>query len=241
MRQGDYQAHRAHLDEGVAIARQVGDTRLLVSMLVNLGFGARVHEDYAAARLALAEGLALARQEGGTFDTATALHHLGLLALEADRDLEAAWTLSEQSLALYRQIGSRRQVAVVLESMGRVARARGQLLEARRLLVEGLSALWTIGDLGPLPQTLYALAAVDADSGQIERAVQLQVAAMEMEVTVGAQVWPVHRREHDGWWGMAATTLGGARLSWACAEGRAMSVEQVVAYALEKSGSFDAP
>jgi len=234
LRQGDYPAARAYLDDGVALARQVRDPSVLVGTLGALGFAARVQDDYAAARSALEEGLALAREQGNTPQVANIFHHRGLLALEGDQDLEAAWALNEQSLALYRQIGNRRMVGLVLGGMGRVARGRGSLVEARALLLESVIALREIGDLGPMPQMLYTLAGVDADSGQLERAVRLQAAAMEMEVIVGSSVWPANRRESDGWLGLARAAVGEARFATAWAEGQAMTVERAVAYALEE-------
>jgi non-specific serine/threonine protein kinase len=232
LRQGDYPAARAYLDEALAIARHVGDPRLLTPTLATLGFVARVQDDYAAARPALEEGLTLAREVGDTFHTAMALHHLGLLALEADREVDAAWSLNEQSLALYRQIGNRRMVGVVLGNMGRVARARGDLAGARALLAETVTVLDDVGDLGPMPQMLYTLAAVDADVGRIERAVRLQAAATKLEEIVGTRVWPANLRERDSWLGRARAALGEASFARAWAEGQAMTTEQAVAYAL---------
>jgi non-specific serine/threonine protein kinase len=228
LRQGDYPAARAYLDEGAGIARRVGDPRLLAPTLATLGFVARVQDDYAACRPALEEALTVARELGDTFHTAMALHHLGLLALEADRQVEPAWALNEQSLALYRQIGNRRMAGVVLGNMGRVARARGDPAGARALLVETVRALREIGDLGPMPQMLYTLAAVEADEGRLGRAVRLQAAATTMEDAVGTRVWPANRRERDAWLGRARAALGEAGFARHWAEGQAMTTEQAV-------------
>lgn len=236
LRQGDYPAARAALEEGLAIARQVGDRRVLAPTLTTLGFVARVQDDYPAARPALQEGLTVACEVGDTFHTAMALHHLGLLALEADRDLDAAWSLNEQSLALYRQLGNRRMAAVVVGNMGRVARARGDLAAARAELAESVVALSAIGDPGPIPQMLYTLAAVHADEGSLEGAIRLQAAATKLEEVVGTSVWPANRRESEGWLERARAVLGEASVTSAWAQGQAMTMERAVAYALEHDG-----
>lgn len=155
LRQGDYAAARAYLDEGLALARLVGDPILLVNTLSSLGFCARLQNDYVVAQSALEEGLTLAREARDTSLIARCLHHLGLLALESTRDIEAAWALNEQSLALFREIGDRRMIGVVLGNMGRVARARGDLAQARAMLVDSVIAGRDIGDLGLMPQVLY--------------------------------------------------------------------------------------
>ena len=233
LRQGDYPAARASLQEGLGIARQVGDPRLLVPILATLGFVARVQDDYAPARSALDEALAVARDAGDTFHAAMALHHLGLIALEADRDLDTAWSLNEQSLALFQQFGNRRMMAVVLGNMGRVARARGDAAQARGLLIESVTALDDVGDPGPIPQMLYTLAAVDADEGRLERAVQLQSAATRLEEIVGTRVWPANRRERDAWLAPAGAALGEAGFAVAWAKGQAMTLQQAIAYGVE--------
>ena len=238
LRQGDYPAARAALEEGLAIARQVGDRRVLAPTLTTLGFVARVQDDYPAARPALQEGLTVACEVGDTFHTAMALHHLGLLALEADRDLDAAWSLNEQSLALYRQLGNRRMAAVVLGNMGRVARARGDLAAARAVLAESVVALRDVGDPGPIPQMLYTLAAVHADEGSLGGAMRLQAAATKLEEVVGTSVWPANRRESEGWLERARAVLGEASVTSAWAQGQAMTLEQAVTYALEENADI---
>lgn len=240
LRQGHYAAARAYLDEALTFARRRGDPKLLVSVLASVGFVARVQDDYPAARSALEEGLKLAPEAGDDLNTATILHHLGLLDLEADGDLDSAWTLNDQSLALYRQIGNRRMTGTVLGNMGRVARASGDLGAARALLAESVITIRDIGDLGLLPQMLYSLAAVDADGGQFEQAVTLQAAAAKLEETVGTQVWPANRRERDGWLGLAQAALGEQGFAGAWAQGRAMTVEQTIDAAIGEEADAEA-
>ena len=66
LHQGDYARARSFLEEGLAIARQVGDQHLLVPTLATLGFVTRVEGDYATARRALEEALTLGRAEVAT-------------------------------------------------------------------------------------------------------------------------------------------------------------------------------
>jgi tetratricopeptide (TPR) repeat protein len=167
--QGDYSAARAFLDEGLAIARRVNDPSLLALTLITLGWVTRVQDDYATARPALEEGLAVARAADDAFHAAMAQHHLGLLDLEADRDVDVAWSRNEESLAYFRQIGNRRMAGVVLMGMSRVTRLRGHAAQARTLIVEAMQAFGEVGDVGQIPHTLHILASLDADDGQLAR------------------------------------------------------------------------
>jgi hypothetical protein len=232
MHQGHYDEARAFVEEGLMLARRMGDRSLLAPALATFGFVTRVQGDYAAARPALEEGAALARAAGDTFHTAMALHHLGLLALEADRDLDAAWSLNEESLALFRQIGNRRMISVVRVAMGRVSRALADISGARASLAEALSLAAQVGDLGHVPQMLYVLAAIDADAQRVDRAVGLAGAAAALGKSMGTQVWPVILRERDDWLKPARDALGEDGFARAWAEGEAMTLEQAVDYAL---------
>ena len=218
--QGDYPAARAFLDEGLAIARQVSDPRLLAFTLITVGWVTRVQDDYVTARPALEEGLTVARDAGDAFHTAMALHHLGLLDLEADRDVDVAWSRNEESLTLFRQIGNRRMAGVVLVAMSRVARLAGHAARARALIVEAIHAYGEVGDVGQIPQTLHVLASLEADDGRFARAVRLTAAGAKLANLLGATAWPVTLRERDAWLGPARAQLGDANFAQAWAEGQ---------------------
>jgi non-specific serine/threonine protein kinase len=235
LHQGDYARARSFLEEGLAIARQVDDQHLLAPTLATLGFVTRVLGDYAAARPALEEALTLARAAGDDFHTAMALHHLGLLALEADRDTDASWSLNQQSLAVFRRIGNRRMSANVLTAVGRVARARGDSAQARASLAEALVFHQDVGDAGQMPHVMYTVAALDADVGRLEDAVRLAAAGAKLEESLGTRVWPVILRERDAWLEPARRALGDESFARGWAKGQAMTREEAVAYALEAS------
>ena len=230
--QGDYPAARAFLDEGLAIARRVNAPSLLALTLITVGWVTRVQDDYATARPALEEGLAVARAAGDAFHTAMALHHLGLLDLEADQDIDVAWSRNEESLTFFRQIGNRRMAGVVLMGMSRVARLAARAARARSLIIEAMQAFGEVGDVGQIPHTLHVLASLDADEGQLARAVRLAAAAAKLADLLGARAWPVTLRERDAWLVPTRAALGDAIFAHAWAEGHAMTREQAVADAL---------
>ena len=58
-RQGDYPAARAHLEAGLALAREFGDPRSIAGMLDPLANVLKERHDYARAMDLLGEGLAL--------------------------------------------------------------------------------------------------------------------------------------------------------------------------------------
>ena len=229
--QGDYPAARSIVEEGVAIGRR-GERALLPPGLATLGFVARVQEDYEVARAALAEAIEVAREVGDTFYTGMALHHLGLLALEADRDLARAQTLNEEALAIFRRLGNRRMVGVVVLALGRVAQARGDLVTARTLVGDALTVFYELGDLGNVPLFVCVMAGIDADVGDVERAIRLASAAAAANEAMGTRTWPFVLRQRDAWLAEVRCRLGEERFAAAWAEGAALTCDQAVAEAL---------
>jgi tetratricopeptide (TPR) repeat protein len=217
---GDYSEARRDAENGVSIARQSGESNNLVEILALLGFVARVQEDWIAARLALNECLVVSRELGHTRTEAISLHHLGLLALEAQQDYAAAWLLSEQSLQLIRLAGDRRLEGNVLLGMARVARAREDPLTARELIAQAWSAHQEVRDPGLLSILLYTGAAVAADEARLEQAVRLASAAERVNALVGTQPWPAIARERESWLAGARRGLGGPTFACAWAEGQ---------------------
>jgi non-specific serine/threonine protein kinase len=236
LHQGDYAGARGFVEEGVAFAREAGAQRQLVPTLATLGFVTRVQGDYATARRVLEEVLTLGPAEGlDEYHTAMALHHLGLVSLEADADIDTAFSLNERSLTIGRRIGDRRFSGNVLIAMARIARARGQVDLARALLAEALELHRAVGDVGQQAHMMYTLAALDADDGRLDDAIRLAGAAARQEERLGVRVWPVIRRERDAWLEPARQAFGDEQFARAWESGRALSREQALEFALDDS------
>jgi tetratricopeptide (TPR) repeat protein len=234
LHQGDYDAARGFVEEGVAFARESGDQRQLAPTLATFGFITRVQGDYAVARRALEEVLMLGPAHGlDDYHTAMALHHLGLVFFEADANLDAALSLNEQALGIGRRIGDRRFSGNVLFALARISRARGQADLARAQLAEALLLHRAVGDAGIQPSMTYALAAIEADAGRLEIAVRLAGAADKQLEQLGVRLWPVLRRERDAWLEPARCVLDSEHFGRAWAAGRAMTREQALEFALE--------
>jgi hypothetical protein len=82
---------------------------------------------------------------------------------------------------------------------------------------------------------MYVLAALDADEGRLDDAVRLAGAAARQEERLGVRVWPVIRRERDAWLGSARPALGDAQFTRAWEDGRAMTREHSLEFALDDS------
>ena len=188
--QGDYPAARAIVEEGVAIGRS-GERALLPPMLATLGFVARVQEDYEVGRAALEEAIEVAREVGDTFYTGMALHHFGLLMLEADRDLGARLGAERGGSGDHAAVGNRRMVGVVALAMGRVAQARGDLVKGRSLVHASGGGVLRAWRPGQRAADGLRHGGHRRRRGEIERAIRLAAAAAAANEAMGTRTWPV--------------------------------------------------
>jgi len=92
-----------------------------------------------------------------------------------------------------------------------------------------------VGDVGQLAVQMHVLAAIDADAGRLEAAVQLSGAAARQEERLGVRVWPVIQRERHAWLEPARRALGDEQFARAWESGRAMTREQAHEFALRES------
>ena len=232
--QGDYAAARSFLEESIELYRDLGNERGMAEALLAAGFVARVQEEYDSARSLLEEALALSQTIGHRFITAASLHHLGMMAADAQMDYVAARSLFEESLAIYRALGLPRFIALVAFSLGNVVRAEGDHNRARDLFREGLRIMIQVGEKLAIPSALDNFAHLATDQGHADRAARLAGAAARLRDASGTSLWPLVQQSRERWLAAAHETLGEDAFRTAWAEGQAMTPEHAVAEALEE-------
>ena len=132
---GRYEEARRYLVESLAIARGIGDTKIIAAVLQPLGMACLGQGDAHTARGHLAEALALAEGLGNQRETAAAMNALAQL----DRmtgNADAAEALYEKVLGIARELRDRELVAIALLNLAMVAVERSSMARAQRLLVE---------------------------------------------------------------------------------------------------------
>ncbi|MGI8553366.1 MAG: ATP-binding protein, partial [Dehalococcoidia bacterium] len=232
-RLGDQVAPRAAWEESLAMYRMLGDQWGIAEALNYLGTLARRTGEYAMARGLLQECLAIARQAGLRSEVAWSLDMLGTLAVE-DHDYAAARSLYDESLAIRRELGLRPSVGSSLGRLGDLARRQGDYTTAQTLLREGLALSWELGNWQTAALCLRALAGVMLGQGQPEHAVRLYGATEAERERLAVPLQPLYRTEYEDAVPRVRARLGEERFAAAWAAGRAMSLEQAVAYALEE-------
>lgn len=226
---GDLAGAEAAATESLAIARTLGERRVLGEALTALGAAATFRFDFARAMPLLEEASALATGP----DRELGIFALGVYSHAQLRrgDAAAAVASGERVLALVRDTGNLTVPAQVLPGIGRARLALGDREGAARALAEGVQLAWRSGRTWTMVHNLEAMIATAVAYGDPGRAAQLLGVSEALRDRYGMQLRPyddVDARMRDGLRATLAPDAFAARFD----EGRAMAVEDALGFAL---------
>ena len=232
--QGDYATARALHEESLAIQRVLGDKLGLANLLNNLGGLFFEQGDYGAARTFYEESLALRRELGDKRGIGYSLLNVGNAAYSQGENPTAS-VLLEESLSVFREMGNKRGLAHALSSLGEVAINQGNYSATGEYFQESLALRWELGDKQGTASSLESFARLAVLKKQPQRAGRLWGSAEALREALGIPLPSDMREEYDRKLAEARTALGEGAFAAVWVEGRGLSMEQAVAYALEKS------
>jgi predicted ATPase/class 3 adenylate cyclase len=230
--ENDFPAARARYEESLAIRRELGDRWGIAVSLNNLGNVASDQNDYATAHASYEASLALMRELGDPRGIANALNNLGRLASRG-RDYAAARRFHEESLSIRQDLGERWGIASSLNNLGNVAYAQGDYAAARTLDQQSLELQHALGDRRGIAYTLESLAAVAHCLDYPAVAARIWGAAERLWSQLGSRPAPSDQSsDADVAEAARDATANDAALKLSWEEGRAMTLQQAVDYAL---------
>jgi len=218
--------------EALEIGRRLGDAPLTSQALGGLARVA-LRSDVPEARRLAAEALAVSEGAGDEGGRSNALHMLGVGAQLAGDLLEArAWMT--QRLALVRETDNQFLIASEAANLSMVERQLGELDAAEALAHEALEIEARTGDQFTTPFAISGLASIAMERGEFERAATLVGAAESIMETQGI-AWPPDERPHYGrLLAVRPEAIGMDEFEGARTRGRAMTLGDAVAFALER-------
>jgi tetratricopeptide (TPR) repeat protein len=144
--QTDYTQAERYLQEGIELARQFGGHFDLPLMLMNLGKAIGQQGDYDRANVCFQESIELARRQGASWYMGAALIYWGDIHIKYHQ-LNAATDAFHKAITL--NSGPERDLQLVAWAyygLAQIAALHGDFSAARRLGIDSLMALDTIGD-----------------------------------------------------------------------------------------------
>jgi predicted ATPase/class 3 adenylate cyclase/Tfp pilus assembly protein PilF len=235
-RHGHYETARALLEESLALFREIGAIRDSAFPLTGLGILALYQGENALARSLLQEGLTIRRELGDKRGIADSLnrmanveHNLGNYAM--------ARSDYEQGLKIFRELGDKQSIANSLNHLGSVSLSEGDYVSAHSLLAESLVIFQEVGGKRETARSLERFMNLAVAQGHAEWAARLLGAVEALRDTIQSPPAPSERADYDRCVSMTHANLGEERFTTLCTEGRAMTLEEAVGYALEKDAS----
>lgn len=167
-RNNDFTKQMILAEQGLALAREIGDKLLIGLLLQNVAEGLHQRKQYDQAMPLLEESLAFFREMDNKEEIAWVLYHIADTVLdrgERARSLE----IHHESLAIFRAIGDQWSVAASLRQIGALALEDGDHQLAAEAAVERLEIYKAIGARQLTSETLYHLASLLWQQGNFEQ------------------------------------------------------------------------
>ncbi|HEX5963513.1 MAG TPA: tetratricopeptide repeat protein [Gemmatimonadales bacterium] len=228
--QGDYPQAIAYGDEGLALARGIGDEIHTARLLYLLGMIAHYKGNRDRAKSFYEEALGLARGAPDAHLEAMLLTNLGDVVVAQDDPLAAQGHYGA-ALAIWRQRRDDWGIGIALLNLGHLAQRSGDAQRAGGLYGEGLTMSVELGDQAMIADYLNAIGRLAAALGQWSSATCLLSAATALYHSLGIEQFPDHRGEHEHAVAAARAGLGDEAFTAAWDAGQALLPEQAIAEA----------
>jgi predicted ATPase/DNA-binding CsgD family transcriptional regulator len=238
--QGDHLSADPLVKESLRLSEELEDKVGTAYALANAGYVALGRGRFQQAIAVIEEAAALFVEQGEKWGAAIEFGFLAV-AWRNRGDHERARRLAERALAISREIGERQATTSALYTLAILAQTEGKDERARNLFGEGLRLSAQLGNEADVAHCLEGLASMYGAEGKMVRAARLWGAEEALLEKLEDAVYTyvpdraLHRNQ------VAAARSQADEAAWAAAwtEGRMMSLEQAVEYALEQEPAPD--
>jgi predicted ATPase/class 3 adenylate cyclase len=230
--QGDYTTAFALFEQSLTVLRKLNDRWGTAALLNNMGMLARDRGDADAARSYYEQGLSIYRELGDSVQIAVASNNLAMLVYD-QQDYETARALDEEALQIFEKLGNRPYAAISRHNLAGVVHKLEGYAAAKPLYIASLLARRDLGDKAGIPYALTSLADVAKDAGDYPRAIQLSSASLSLCETLGNQLPQSVQQEIASMLDPLREKVSKDEFEAAWERGKRMSMEEIVAYAIE--------
>jgi non-specific serine/threonine protein kinase len=238
--QADLERATALGEEGLKLARKLGDEEGTATAFLNLGMAVMSRGELERSKALLEEGLPLFRGLGDLWGLARSLLSLGFVAM-FQGDKERASALIEECLAVSRESGDVWSSGMALIQMALMALLREDYGKAEALCKETMELSRRSGMQHHITLVLHTSAALAGSRGQLLRSARLWGAAEALREAMGTVFTPLELRTYRPYIAAARAQVEDAAWEAAWQKGRAMSMEEVIDYVLSERKASNLP
>jgi predicted ATPase/DNA-binding CsgD family transcriptional regulator len=228
----DYLDARRLAEEGLRIGRRLGNAEITACSLDYLGIVAWVEGNIPEADSLVRSALELARATGNLRIALGMMDELCGIRLAAG-DVDGALAIGEEALAISVESGELWVRGYVLNFLSQARWQRGDAKLAEALAQEAVAHKHALDDRVGLALHVDSLAWMAAQRGAAERTATLLGYAQHLRESIAASRFELHRTQHEHSETSARGRLGDVAFAAAFARGRAMTIDDGVAYARE--------
>ena len=221
-------------EDALQIFRKLGDKWGIARSLSEIGLHSCARAEHRRAASLADESLKLALESGDNYAIGYPLILQGILA-ELSGDDASAMELYKECLAVRQRAGHQFGIANTLRSLGNMALRQCHHQDAARYYKESLSVAWQARELFVLAPSLEGLGTVAVAVNRLERAARLFGAAEGMRQAMGVPPVAWQRDIYENGIVALRAMLDADMVDALRAEGRTMTLEQVVAFCLDES------
>jgi tetratricopeptide (TPR) repeat protein len=223
---------RQRYDKLLKLLQEAGDPWETASMLSDMGRELEQSGDFMGSQQALEESLKLFRECGDRISASKTNATLAYLAVVHGNYPDARLQLDEL-LHFYRQAHLNYFMDIPLWLLGVIAAREGDHIRAKEWYTECLLFDQQIGLPRQLAESFIGFAGIAAAEQHFERAVQLLGVGEANAAARSNPIESIDQIELQRLTTLLRAELGDAKFEALAAEGRAMTMEQAIAYALE--------
>jgi len=232
-RQGDLERAQKHYVASLTIYRQLEAEIQTAVVLRGLGEIAQDEGDLRSAKDYYEQSLSLVRALGNIKETNITLSHLAIVALSQD-DNEQAIALCTEALSIGQERGDNRTIVIALTILGFALWSKGELEQATIKFNEALVLQAQLTDKRVVQYELIGMALVAFAKSDPARAARLFGAADSLREGIGTPLPPSQRPRYEVLVASVRSQLGQAVYDALWTEGRALTLQQAIEYALER-------
>jgi predicted ATPase/DNA-binding SARP family transcriptional activator len=228
----DYERAKARTEESLALFRSLDDKTGIAHSLTRLADVAKAEGDANAATRYYASALEVARELEDKRALAAVLTNAGAFAL-MQRDFADAEMRTREALSIWREVAHDEAVSIALSNLGIAAIERNDFAGAMPYLAESFDLSRRLGFTLQLAHAIGVCATVAGRMSAPERAARLVAALDDLLDVADARLSPHGRMFRREAVAASKAALTERQLAAARQAGSAMSVDEVISYALQ--------